>query len=321
MKYMVHTTKHHDGFCMFDSRETNFSSMKTAAKRDIIADYVKACHRARMKVGLYFSLPDWQWPVFFKGPEKHARAWADFREFIHAQVRELCTNYGKIDLLWFDSMTPRGRKAPYTAQDWGAAKLVAMIRKLQPHILINNRTGLPCDFDTAEQHCTASQPGRLWEACMTMNMHWGYFNTDFLWKHPKTLIHNLTGCASSAGNYLLNVGPRPDGTIPPESVRRLKEMGRWMQVNGASIYGSQRAPWNSGTAGVVTRQGKQDYLIVHWWPGRELVLPFIPRGICAARILSTGQKVKLERRNSRLILSGLPAKAPDVLSTVIVMER
>ncbi|MCG2660636.1 MAG: alpha-L-fucosidase [Kiritimatiellae bacterium] len=321
MKYMVHTTKHHDGFCMFDSQETDFTSAKTAAGRDIIGEFVNACHKANMKVGLYFSLPDWQWPVFFKGPEQHPQEWVRFREFIHAQVRELCTNYGRIDLLWFDMMVPRGRKGPYTPEDWGAGKLIAMIRRLQPHILINNRTGLPEDFDTPEQHCAASKKGRLWEACMTMNLHWGYHSSDHLWKYSKEMLHLMTGCASAEGNYLLNVGPQPDGTIPVESVKRLREIGRWMKVNGEAIYGSQRADWDSGTAGVVTRKGKKDYLIVHWWPGTELALPAIPNGIRSAYMLATGKKVKLERRGRRLILTGLPAKTPDEMSTVIVMRH
>jgi len=322
MKYMVLTTRHHDGFSLFDSKVSEFTSAKTAAGRDLVREFVEACRRRGMKIGFYYSLPDWQWPAFFKGPEKDPKGWAKYLDYVHTQVRELCTNYGKIDLLWYDTMTPRGRKSPYGPAEWQARKLNSMVRRLQPHILINDRSGLPGDYETHEQRIVkSSRRGRPWELCMTMNYHWSYFARDFLWKHPKEIIQHLTGCASGEGNYLLNVGPKPDGTIPQESVRRLREIGKWMKVSGEAIYGSERAPFESGTAGVVTARGKKCYLIVHWWPGEEICLPSVKVKIRSAYILATGEKVALERKGERLILLGLPAKPPDVLSTVIVMER
>ena len=323
MKYMVLTTRHHDGFCLFNTRTTDFNAVATAPGRDLVAEYVQAVRRAGLKVGLYYSLGTWLNPMFQQSrslsPKLNKQQWQDMVAGTHAQLAELCRNYGRIDLLWYDGgFAPAGMTL---AAAYESKRLNAMVRRHQPGILINDRSGLPEDFDTPEQHCTSSKPGRLWEACMTMNMHWGYFKTDHLWKYSKQMLHLMTGCASAEGNYLLNVGPKPDGTIPAESAKRLREMGRWMKVNGEAIYGSQRAGWDSGTAGVVTRKGKKDYLIVHWWSGTELALPIIPRGIRSAYMLATGKKVNLEQRGQRLVLTGLPAKAPDELSTVIVMER
>ena len=230
MKYIVITTRHHDGFSLFDSKVSDFTSVKTAAKRDLVAEYVKACRKAGMRIGFYYSLIDWRWPVAYQGPKKNPEEWKKLVEYVHRQVKELCTNYGKIDLLWYDGgfYVNNRKTCPTIARDWQAKKLNTMVRKYQPDIIINNRSGLPEDFDTPEQHITASKPGRLWESCMTMNLHWGYFATDSLWKSPKQLIHHLTGCVSGGGNYLLNVGPKSDGTIPSESVSRLRQVGKWL---------------------------------------------------------------------------------------------
>jgi len=320
MKYIVLTTRHHDGFSLFDSRVSDFTSVKTAAKKDFIAEYVKACRKGGIKIGFYYSLPDWRWPAFFKGPQRDPKGWSKMLRYIHAQVKELCTNYGKIDILWYDAMIPGNKRPLYTYNDWQSKKLNAMVRKYQPHILINNRSGLPEDFDTPEQCIIPSKRGRLWESCMTMNNQWGYFAVDSLWKSSKQLIHCLTGCVSGGGNYLLNVGPKPDGTIPPEAVKRLKEIGKWVRVNGEAIYGADREPFSSGTAGVVTSKEKNIYLIVHWWPGKELSLPSVKIRIESAFILSTKQKINLKKKGERLILYNLPPKPPDPLSTVIVMK-
>ena len=320
MKYMVLTAKHHDGFALFDSQVSEFTSVKTAARRDLVAEYVQACRDGGLKVGLYFSLPDWQWPAFFTGREKDPAGWAKYIDFVHAQLRELCTNYGKIDLLWYDGMTAPGRKSD-TAEDWRAKELNAMLRALQPQILINNRSGLPEDFDTAEQNFRASEAGRPWEMCLTMNNQWGWFAADPLWKPTKQLVHTLTACAYAGGNFLLNVGPKPDGTIPPQSVKRLQEIGRWLEVNGEAIYGVDRSSFPTGTAGCAAERGKTIYVFTHWWPGRVMTLPRVEFEVKSARILGCLQPVLLERDGDRLRLKNLPKRAPDSRTTVIALER
>ena len=313
MRYIVLTSRHHDGYSLFDSKVSDFTAPKTAAGRDLIREYVRACHKAKMKVGFYYSLLDWRWPAYWAGPEKDPDGWRKLVEYVHAQVRELCTNYGKIDILWYDGAWP------HSAEAWQSAKLNAMVRKLQPHIIINNRSQLPEDLDTPEQHITSSDPGRAWESCMTMNDHWGYCAGDDNWKSATQLIRNLVHCVSGGGNYLLNVGPKRDGTIPAESVKRLKEIGAWMKVNGESIYGCSRAPFGGGTAGPTTAKGNTVYLHVYYWPGEEICLPDVQPRITSARLLATGQRVKVVQEGNRLCLRSLPKAPPSPHSSVIAL--
>src|SRR5580700_791236 len=200
MKYMVMTTKHHEGFCHFDSKLTNYTSPKSGPGRDLVREFVDAARAEDMRVGFYYSLMDWHHPdgALCANDEGARRRFVDY---IHGQVRELCTNYGKLDVLWYDV------NWPLKPEGWEAAKLNAMVRKLQPGIILNNRTGLPEDFATPEQRIEAAD--HAWEACMTMNGSWGYQRADDDWKSPKTVARNLITCARDGGNYLLNIGPRP----------------------------------------------------------------------------------------------------------------
>ena len=315
MKYMVLTTRHHDGFCLFDSKVSDYTSVKTAARRDLVAEYVRACRRAGMKIGFYYSLLDWRWPASLTGPTQDPQGWAMLVKQAHEQVRELCTQYGEIDVMWYDA-------APYGAEAWQSRKLNAMVRRLQPHIIINNRSGLPEDFDTPEQHATASPPGRAWESCMTIGEYsgWGYIRHNRNLRSVTQLIQHLAFAASGGGNYLLNVGPKPDGTIQRELVSRLEGMGDWLKVNGESIYGTQRCPFGAASIGVTTCRGNTAYVHVFRWPGETACVAGVRNRVKAARVLATQQEAHVEQHGDRLFIRGLPVNPPDPHDTVIALE-
>jgi alpha-L-fucosidase len=316
-RYMVMCTRQHDGFSLFDSQVSDFKSTTSAAGRDFVAEYAEALREAGLGVGFYYSLLDWRFPAYFRGPEQDPEGWAKLREYVHAQVRELCSNYGKVDILWYDGGWP------YDAVAWDSERLNAMVRSLQPHILINNRSTTPEDFGTPEQRIAAAEAGRLWESCMTMNDHWGYVPSDTNWKSATQLIHNLVRCASGGGNYLLNVGPDPDGAFPPEAVARLREMGRWLHANGEAIYGTERAGHLRRTGLVHTTptlKGSTLYTHALKWPGKELTLGNLDARVRSARFVDGGAPIAFRQEGSRLFLTGLPQYAPDPHDTVIAVE-
>jgi len=319
-RYMVLTTRHHDGFCLFDSSASDFTSVKSSAKRDFVAEYVEALRRAGLKIGFYYSLLDWRFPGYFDR-EAHPESAKALVEQAHAQVKELMTNYGKIDILWYDGGWVPGLTGEQIADFWRAKELNATVRKLQPHILINNRSGIPEDLDTPEQHVTASAPGRGWESCMTMgdSCGWGYVHNNPNFKTVPQLIQHLVTAAAGEGNYLLNVGPKPDGTIRKEEVERLRAIGRWLSVNGESIYGSERCPFGAGMLGLTTAKGNNAYLHVFRWPKQgELSIPGIKNKIKSATVLSTRQQARIETgSNCRTFLKGLPKRPPDPYDTVV----
>jgi alpha-L-fucosidase len=313
MKYIVLTTRHHDGFCLFDSDVSNFTSVKTAAKRDFVAEYVEACRRAGIRVGFYYSLLDWRWPEYWDGPDKNPEGWRRFKDYVHAQVRELMTKYGKVDVLWYDGAWP------HSAEAWGSKELNAMVRSLQPEILINNRSGLPEDFDTPEQRIEGSK--RPWEACMTIDdLWWGYCPGDPNLKSPMQLVRNLVRCVSGDGNYLLNVGPRADGTIAPEQASRLRAVGRWLKRNGESIYGAGSAPFAQAHLGYVTARDNTAYVHVTCWPGKEMCVAGIKNKVLRAYLLASGKRLSFEQREDRLFVRGLPARSPDPIDEVVALE-
>lgn len=320
MKYAVLTARHCDGFCLYDSAVSDFSSAKTGARRDIVAEYVQACRRAGLKVGIYYSLLDWRFPGNYE-PAREKESSQAMVEQANAQVRELLSNYGTIDLLWYDAayvyngMSSRADMAPF----WRGAEMNAMARRLQPGLIINNRLGLDEDIDTPEQHVKASQPGRAWESCMTMHdAGWGYVRTSPAMQTSAQLLGHLVSAAAGEGNFLLNVGPKPDGTIRAEEQARLCAIGRWMAANGEAIYGSERCDLSGGPVGTWTRKGTVGYLIVRRWPGREVTVPLVKTRAEGAELLGTDLRLELSTRsNGRLVISGLPAKAPSALYGVI----
>ena len=332
-KYMVMTTKHHEGFCLFNSELTDYCAPKRAAGRDLVAEYVEAARAEGLRVGFYYSLMDWHHP-------DGARCYRDrkarrrFVDYIHGQVRELCTNYGKLDILWYDVAWP------LNATGWESRRMNAMVRKLQPDIIINNRSKVPEDFGTPEQRVTAEPEGRAWEACMTINDSWGYNIGDDHWKSARDCVEYLVTAARGGGNYLLNIGPKASGAIPAASVRVLRRMGDWLSRNGEAVYGSERSDLLSSSAaqtckfptagvylqgmsnvhGIWTLKGRTAYLHVFAWPGSEITVGALRCKVNSARLLATGKRIKFRQKPNQLFLRGLPEKMPDYPATVIALE-
>lgn len=282
MKYVVLTAKHHEGFALWDTKLTDYKITNTPFKRDIIKEYVEALRAENIKVGLYFSVIDWHHPDYPKHKDAHHPMrgnekfkdekinWDNYIKFMHGQIKELCTNYGKIDIMWFDFSYDEMK-----GEKWKAKELVEMVRTLQPTIILNNRlggdgtTGMEenslGDFDTPEQtipeKAIVDKQGRPlpWESCLTLNNSWGYNRYDNNWKSAPLVIHTLVNCVSKNGNLLLNVGPDANGRIPKQSVDILSEVGLWMQKNGKSIYECGASTMPRYDWGVFTANGKSLY--------------------------------------------------------------
>lgn len=323
MKYMVLTAKHHDGFCLFDSQYTDFKSTNTRCGRDLVREYVDAVRGEGLKVGLYYSLLDWHhedYPHFsdsahpmYQNPDypDEGRVWERYLEYMHNQVRELCTNYGKIDILWFDYSF-----GEYSGEKWGATKLVNMVRTLQPGVIIDNRlevsgsglgslaSGNPLpyhgDFVSPEQ--IIPQEGirdvngkpLIWEACFTMNDSWGYRLTDKYFKPASMLIKKLVECVSKGGNMLLNVGPDAKGNFPEESVHILQEIGKWMDKNSESIYGCGMSEMPRPDFGRITQKG--NLLYYHIFDNTIGPIPLLgieKKDVKKIRLISSGAEVPI----------------------------
>jgi alpha-L-fucosidase len=326
-KYMVMTTKHHEGFCLFDTKLTNYCAPQQACGRDLVAEFVEAARGEGLRVGFYYSLMDWHHPDGARAATDEA-ARARFVEYTHGLVRELMTQYGKVDVLWYDV------DWPLSPQQWESEKMNRMVFQLQPEIIVNNRNGLAGDFSTPEQEIVAARSGRAWETCMTMNDSWGYHKADDSWKSPKTIVRNLVTCAQGGGNYLLNIGPKPDGSIPEESVRILTEVGRWMEKNGPTIYQSEPCREGAHPYADYTRKGNTLYIHVSFWPGEtpasNWLKFFNPPAVVAvgglrskvksARLFASGRPVAFEQDDISVRFTGLPAEAPDSPVTVIAVE-
>jgi alpha-L-fucosidase len=311
-KYMVMTTKHHEGFCNFASQLTNYCAPQQGPGRDLVKEYVEAARAEGLRVGFYYSLMDWHHPDGARCATDEA-ARRRFVDYIHGHIRELLTNYGKIDVLWYDVSWP------LKPAGWESEKMNAMVFQLQPDIIVNNRNGLDGDFATPEQRIQAATD-RAWESCMTMNDSWGYQAADDNWKSPKTIVRNLVTCGHGAGNYLLNIGPKPDGSIPEESVRILTAVGKWMDRNGGSIYRTGVCqPGRSNYAGF-TRDGNTLYMHVHFWPGETVALAGLMNKVRSARLLATGKEVKFDQEEFRVRFTGLSSKAPDEPVTTLAIE-
>lgn len=357
MKYVVLTAKHHDGFCLFDTQTTDFKATNTKCKKDLILEYVEAVRAEGLKVGLYYSIIDWyhedyphygdrQHPMRFnKDFNNENRNFDNYLKYMHTQIKELCSNYGQIDVLWFDFSYNEMR-----GEKWKSTELINMVRELQPNVIIDNRlevsgegygslaTANPTpyhgDFVSPEQMIPPEgifdEMGNpmIWEACVTMNNNWGFCGTDKFFKPAPMLIKKLVECVSKGGNLLLNVGPDSRGNIPQESIEILDTIGKWMDKNSASIYGCGKANIPKPDFGRVTRNGNKVYF--HLYENSIGPVPLIGLKkdyIKKIRLLSTGHEIPIStswvhRNYPDIVFANLGQNPvlPDSIDTVLEIE-
>ncbi|MEN9361291.1 MAG: hypothetical protein RL095_2826 [Verrucomicrobiota bacterium] len=346
-QYLVFTTKHHEGFALHDSKLSRFDA-KEATGRDLVKEISEATRSQGLKLGYYHSLWDWHHPDAYtsggphiKGSSDAGRDHAKYVDFLHAQVKELLRNYGKVDVLWWDYSS-----AQVNGEAWRAQELMAMCRKLQPGIIMNNRLyhenmgtdfkGFSAmdytkgDFATPEQTIPATgMPGVNWESCMTLNGTWGFSAHDFQWKTGDTLVRNLVDCCSKGGNYLINLGPAPDGSIPEATKIRFRELGAWLRTYGESVYGTRANPLAAVPWGRITAKDRKLYCHIFDWPARtgpegfHITVPLkeVPAGKLKAWMLADGrrQALHLELGPEGVVLRPDPVfQHPS--DTVVVLE-
>ncbi len=306
MKYLVLTTKHHDGFVNFDSNLTNYkiTSPESPYGKDIVKQLSDACHKGGLRLGFYYSPPDWHHPDY--RTENHN----SYIRYLHGQLRELCTNYGKVDIIWFDGL---GGKA----KDWDSENLFRLIRQLQPDVIINNRAGLSGDLDTPEQRIGNFQKERPWETCMTIGRQWAWKPNDEM-KSLKQCLQTIVQVVGGDGNFLFNVGPMPDGRIEPRQVERLREMGQWLAKYGQSIYGTRGGPFKPGPWGASTYRDNCIYVHILDWRGDSLRLPAIDKKIVRSTLL-TGGKVTLKQTEDDIAIT-IPEQYHRDIDTIVKLE-
>ena len=319
MRYAVLTTKHHEGFCLFDSKLTDYKATNTPAARDLVREYVDAFRAEGIKIGFYYSLIDWHHPDFTidkvhpQSPNDESayeelnknRDMSIYRKYLYGQVKELMSNYGKIDYLFFDFSFPGKNGKGH--DDWDSENLLKMVRQLQPEILVNDRLDLMdveggWDFQTPEQFKVSKWPeykGKRipWETCQTFSGSWGYYRDENTWKDNKQLLELLIESVSKGGNLLLNVGPTSRGTLDYRATERLNGMGEWMKVNNRSIYGCTQAPdeFKAPDNTLITYNPKTNRLYIHLltYPLQNLILPGYNGKVKYAQFLHDGSEIKM----------------------------
>ena len=344
MKYMVMTTKHHEGFCLFDSKYTDYKSTNTGAKRDLVREYVNAVRAQGLKVGFYYSLLDWHHPDYTMDDAhplvqvdtsqanydrlNKGRDMAKYRQYMRNQLTELLTNYGKIDVLWLDwSWDKKGQRRGRGkgAKDWGSVELLKLARKLQPGIIINNRLDLNeykdgADFETPEQVSTAELAkyhGKTWETCQTFSGSWGYYRDENTWKTHRQLLDLLITSVSNGGNLILNVGPTARGEFDYRATRALDSLATWMHANNCAIYNCTFAPdtYKVPENDKLTYNAKTKRLYVHLYDypaGGTITLPGYAGKIKYAAFLNDASELlyKPSATNPDDLILTLPAKKP-----------
>lgn len=326
-KYLVITAKHHDGFCMFKTDTTQYNIVDASPwHKDPLAMLSAACKRHHVRFCCYYSIMDWHSPdqigskpdgphptynpTHFRSPEKKAA----YIKYMTAQLKELITQYHP-GLIWFDGEWMKG----WTAKD--GKELLAYLYKLDPQLIVNNRTRGGGDYGTPEQHIPANGLGEDWETCMTINHSWGYNASDHRFKSTTVLLHNLIDIASKGGNYLLNVGPNAKGVIPQPEVTRLLQMGDWLKVNGDAIYGTVASPFKQQLPrGRCTRKGNTLYLSVFDWPkDGKLTIP-LTTGVSKAYLMTDPSKSLKTMAADGSVTIDVAKSAPDPIASVVVVE-
>ena len=344
-RYLVFTTKHHDGFCMFDSSYTDYKITKTPYGKDIVGQLAAAAQDAGMPLGFYYSPPDMH-HLAFRDTSRPASAnwngepmrpeWPLYLDYMQLQLTELLTNYGPVALIWFDGL--------FNQEKYDGRRFVDLIHRLQPRTLFNDRLGVPGDYQTPEQFIPSGIPTKgirfnavdtsvqqelkpvvpreedfqLWETCMTINNTWAYNANDRQFKSAEVLIRSLVEVASRGGNFLLNVGPQPDGQIQPEFQERLRAIGEWLSVNGDSIYGTTYGPIQGLPAIRTTAKSNRIFIHVFDWPSSALELGGVKVKVLSARMLATGQRLNVTQNQDKLKIE-LPQRAPDPNVTAIAL--
>ena len=330
-KYVVMGARHHEGYCLWDTKTTRFSSVSMTPKRDFIAEYVDAVREAGLGLGFYYSLLDWRHKAYWEGPRNNPQGWNRLVEYVHAQVNELMTRYGKIDVLWYDgAWAPKSTRGwgfsptnAELAESWRSAQLNTEVRRLQPQILINNRSARPEDFGTPEQKITSED--RPWELCDTMGDLWGAAPGDLNRKTPRELITRLITSVSLGGNMLLNIGPNADGSVQSWQADIMARIGVWMKVHGEAIYrcvGEPQSPFNNTLAPWrTTRKDETLYLHLLRYPGPSFGIANIhDYWLESARVLDTGERLGIVHEPERDLIAGLPAVPPDDIATVVEIK-
>lgn len=314
MKYVVLTTKHHDGFCLFNTKQTDYNVMHSPFGRDVTKELAEACRRAGLRFCTYHSVCDWHHPDFpLTSPGGRVKRQSSnldrYEQYLRAEVTELITQYGPLGLIWFD--------VPQQFDQARGQGLIDFARSLQPDVIINDRSGAPGDYDTPEQRVGKYQDNRPWETCMTICRQWAWKPNDEM-KSLRQCLQTLIACAAGDGNLLFNVGPMPDGRIEARQVERLREMGAWLARNGESIYGTRGGPWKPGGGLASTRKGSTIYLHVFHSGSLAVELPALPRRVKSAAVLGGGT-VQTSERDGKLIVD-LGQAFLDPIDTIVKLE-
>ncbi|SDH09525.1 alpha-L-fucosidase [Nonomuraea jiangxiensis] len=338
MRYMVLTTKHHDGFCLWDSALTDYSVAHTPHGKDLVGPIVEAFRARGLGVGFYHSLIDWHHPHFpidglhpayAEGVSNDDRNIEIYQSYLHGQVEELLTRYGRIDTMWFDfSYSTRVRNGQLTpggkgAADWRSEELAALVRRLQPDAMINNRLEIPGDFVTPEQFQPPAPPAGVWEACQTLNGSWGYDRDNLDYKPVDLLVRMLVDTVSKNGNLLLNVGPNGRGAFDPRALETLRGIGEWTRLHGRSIYGAGPSTYEAPPDCRYTQRGDRLYVHVFAWPYRHLHLPGLAGKVRYAQLLNDASEIRTlvpdpARDSGHTKLGALP---PGTLTLQLPVQR